>query len=76
MSLLSNYKWFKLGIVTRKTNVNMQRFFKTNPTEEQLLLLDELNRETENMLYVGLFIYLILGCAIGFLAGLYYVGCF
>jgi hypothetical protein len=74
MSLLSRYKWFKLGIVTRKTNVNMQRFFKTNPTEEQLLLLDEMSKENDNVFIIALFIYFVLGFVAGFMVGLYYVG--
>ena len=65
MPLLEKYKWFQKGIVKTGTTVKLQQFFKTKPTEEQLLLLDDIDKD--NMMIV-MFMWLvlsILGVALG-----------
>jgi len=66
MSYLEKYKWFQNGIVKAGVSITTQKFFKTNPTEEQLMLLDEINKA--NGIYWGLVIFLctILGLLIGY----------
>jgi|WetSurMetagenome_2_1015567.scaffolds.fasta_scaffold154193_4 hypothetical protein len=46
MSIIEKYEIYKKGLVTRGTSVTLQKFFKTEPNMEQLLLLSELERQT------------------------------
>jgi hypothetical protein len=64
MSLLEKYKWFQKGIIKYGTNERLQRFFKTNPTEEQLMMLDEMDKTNTVIWMIGLLIYFAVG-AIG-----------
>lgn len=45
MSWIEKYKWFERGIAMNGTSVQMQKFFQTKPTEEQLLILDDISRQ-------------------------------
>ena len=66
MSLLEKYKWFQTGIVKAGVNVKLQKFFKTNPTEEQLMLLDEMDKVNEAIWWGIIILYFVLGIAIGY----------
>ena len=65
MSIIERYKWFKAGIVKRGTDELMQYFFKTNPTDEQLMYLDEMNNKNNNAFGVGIFIAGVMGAIVG-----------
>lgn len=65
MSIIEKYKWYKAGIVKRNVDERMQLFFKTNPTDEQLILLDEMNNESNIAFGVGVFFAILLGIIIG-----------
>jgi hypothetical protein len=69
MDLLTKYKWFKKGIVTRNTSVKLQHFFKTEPTEEQLMMLDDIDKDN-TMVIILMFLFMFV---YGFLFGLFWV---
>jgi hypothetical protein len=58
MSLTEKYIWYQRGIVKRNVPEKLQEFFKTKPTNEQLIILDEItqdNNRLENVAIVFLF---------------------
>jgi hypothetical protein len=67
MPLLEKYKWYQCGIVKAGTNERMQRFFKTNPSEEQLLILDEMDKINNFIILLGVLLYFVLGVLVGYL---------
>jgi hypothetical protein len=71
MPLLEKYKWFQRGIVKAGTNERLQRFFKTNPTEEQLMILDEIDKINNVSWLLAILGYFIAGLTIGWM--LWYV---
>ena len=46
MSLLDKYVRYKQGFVETGVNILTQKFFKTNPTEEQLVLLQKMSDQS------------------------------
>ena len=66
MSLLEKYKWFQTGIVKAGVTVNLQKFFKTNPTEEQLMLLDDITKTNDTIMWLIVVLYLFLGALLGY----------
>ena len=66
MSLLEKYKWYQTGIVKAGVTVNLQKFFKTNPTEEQLMLLDEASKMNDTIMWLIVILYLGLGVLLGY----------
>lgn len=73
MNIIEKYEYFKKGLVTRGTSINMQKFFKTQPTPEQLLIISQMNRD-DNVYWTTLFfIWLFFGVSIGFLLGMFYI---
>jgi hypothetical protein len=67
MDLLEKYEIYKKGLVPRGTTIQLQKFFKTKPTIDQLLLMQQMNREDKILYIGGLFIYLLLGVMLGML---------
>lgn len=65
MSIIERYKWYKLGIVKKNVNEKMQMFFKTQPTEEQLLILDEMGTTSNNAINLALLLVFIFGAILG-----------
>lgn len=65
MPLLEKYKWFQKGIVKTGTTVKLQQFFKTKPTEEQLLILDDIDKDNMLLIMFMFFALFLLGVLIG-----------
>ena len=65
MSLLKKYSYFKAGITMQNTNYLMQKFFKTNPTEKQILILDDMIEREKNLWLCVVLLYLFLGIVLG-----------
>ena len=65
MSFLKKYKKYQEGVVISGTTPKMQEFFKTKPTEKQIMLLDDLNEQTTAWVILGLVVYMLLGFLIG-----------
>lgn len=73
---LERYSYFKKGQVLSNVSLKLQQFFKTNPTEEQLCLLDQIHDEQQRkdtvILALVLVVYMLLGGVIGYILGLYH----
>jgi len=67
MSLLEKYVWFQKGIVKSGADVRLQKFFKTNPTEEQIMMLDDMDKINNTVWLTGLLLYFIMGILAGYL---------
>ena len=67
MSLLEKYRWFQNGIVSAGTEPRLQKFFKTNPTEEQILFLSEREKIRDAAWLLCILGYFIAGLALGYL---------
>ena len=65
MDLLEKYELFKKGLVPRNTNMTMQKFFKTEPTTDQLLYLQEMTRQNNAVATLGSILMLIYGIILG-----------
>ncbi len=76
MKLLEAYKYFQAGVVKFGVNETTQRFFKTNPTEEQILLLDKISDQSNIITYLFKLVYLLIGVEIGimFAICLFFIG--
>jgi hypothetical protein len=71
MNLVEAYLIYKeKGLVPRGTSTMMQKFFKTNPTTEQLIYLQDMNRTSSTVYTLIAIIYLLLGTALGMAIGL------
>ena len=64
-SLLEKYKWFRYGIVKPHVNEKLQRFFKTDITEEQIVFLNEYLEEQNTGFLISLLLYAILFFVLG-----------
>lgn len=73
MSWLSKYKYFKQGIIKMNTSEETQRFFKTNPTEDQLMILDEIEKKEMWAIVLIIFLILIAGMIFGGILLYYYL---
>jgi hypothetical protein len=69
MSLTEKYLWYTKGIVKTNVDETLQEFFKTNPTQEQLLLLDKRNQTAD----MGLLVYTVLVLILGILLGIFFI---
>jgi hypothetical protein len=58
--------------VKRNVSEKLQEFFKTNPTNEQLIILDDLNHINNTTVNGLIFLVLIFGLIIGVMIGYYY----
>ena len=67
MSLFEKYKWFQDGIIKAGTEPRLQKFFKTNPTEEQIILLSERETMRDAIWLVCIIAYFIGGLMLGYL---------
>lgn len=65
MDIIEKYEIYKKGLVTRGTSTTLQKFFKTNPTTDQLLYMAQMNREDVGIIVLGYITYLVFGIAIG-----------
>jgi hypothetical protein len=65
MDIIEKYEIYKKGLVPRGTSTTLQKFFKTNPTVDQLLYMAQMNREEAGFIVLGYIIYLVFGIAIG-----------
>lgn len=70
MNIIERYEIYKKGLVPRGTSTTLQKFFKTNPTVDQMLYLAQKEREDESMMWAGVLIYLLMGILMGFLLGI------
>jgi hypothetical protein len=61
MSIIEKYKWYQMGIVKKYVSEKMQMFFKTIPTEEQLIRIDEMIQEDKNQWIIACWLMFILG---------------
>ena len=67
MSWNNKYLLWKKQICLDEISCYRQLFFKTNPTEEQIMLLDLQEKNLEMGFYIGSLLLLILGIVLGFL---------
>jgi hypothetical protein len=70
MSFLEKYKWYQKGVVRQNTPEKMQQFFKTKPTEEQLMLLDDLDKSNIFLVLVLMSALFGLGILLGYAIGI------
>jgi hypothetical protein len=66
-SILEKYRWFQKGIVKANTTENWQNFFKTNPSEEQIMILDEIDKKNNLLWLLCVLLYFIGGLLLGWL---------
>lgn len=70
-SLLEKYEYWKKGQVLPYTSLDMQELFKSNVTQDQVMLLDKImdawTKRKENLWLIMLVAYLVLGMFIGYL---------
>jgi len=66
MSLLYKYAMFKAGLVDINVNITMQKFFKTNPTEEQLILMQRLSDQAGALYMLLAALFCVFGVVIGY----------
>ena len=71
MNIIERYEIFKKGLVPRGTSVVLQKFFKTNPTVDQLLYLSEIERNNNGLYIATLLLYMAIGIMIGAIGTLY-----
>ena len=70
MDIIERYEIYKKGLVPRGTSTTLQKFFKTNPTTDQLLYLAQKEREEGSLLGATIIIYLLMGILLGFVIGI------
>lgn len=70
MNIIERYEIYKKGLVPRGTSTTLQKFFKTNPTIDQLLYLAQKEREEGSLLGATILIYLLMGILLGFVIGI------
>ena len=69
MGLLEDYYQYKKGELPRFPSRPLLKFFKTHPTEEQVMYIEKHDKYTELICMVGFLLYLVLGILIGFFMG-------
>jgi len=69
MGLLEDYHEYKKGVLPRFPSRPLLNFFKTKPTEEQVMYIEKHNKYIELIAMLGILLYLILGIGIGFFMG-------
>ena len=67
MGIYEKYKWFQQGTVKAGTSERWQKFFKTNPTEEQIQTLDEIYKNENIWWLIAVLLYFIAGILIGWM---------
>ena len=67
MSILKKYKKYQEGVVIYGTTPKMQEFFKTKPTEKQIMLLDDIDNQALILYGAVLILYLLIGVLWGIL---------
>lgn len=64
--------WYTKGIVKRNVPEKMQEFFKTNPSKDQLILLDEIDSNNNTIVNMALVVIFGFGMFIGGFIAYYY----
>jgi len=67
MTWLEKSRYVQKGIVPPGTSVRMQEFLKTNPTEEQLMILDGMDRVNMFLILIAVGLYFIGGLIAGYI---------
>jgi fatty-acid desaturase len=65
MGIYEKYKWFLQGTVKAGTSEKWQKFFKTNPSEDQIQLLDEIYKNDNMLWLIAVLLYFIGGLMVG-----------
>ena len=65
MGLLEKYKLWEAGKLHESMNPTTLEFFREKPTEKQLLILNERDKNHALLLLLGCVVYLVLGIVIG-----------
>ena len=69
MGLLEKYYEYKKGELLHINDKNLLRFFKTKPSDDQLLFINKAMKRQEALTYIGILIYLVLGVLVGYASG-------
>ena len=65
MGVLENYKKWKKNELNQKIDKEMMQFFNTNPTEEQLIILDDYTKKIGILLFIAIGLYFLFGVILG-----------
>jgi len=69
MGLLEDYYKYKKGVLPRFPSKPLLKFFRTRPTEEQVMYIEKHQKYTELIALVGIMLYLVLGILMGYFIG-------
>jgi len=69
MELLEKYEYYEKGIVKANVNESMQNFFKTKPTKDQLLLVQQILRNREAAWAMIVILMAVIGVLLGYASG-------
>jgi len=67
MTWIEKSRYVQKGIVPPGTSVRMQEFLKTNPTEEQLMMMDEMDKTNSSLVLIVAGLYFIGGLIAGYI---------